>query len=184
MEDYMEFKWIGKDCRISDRAVFYSPEKITFGNGVRIDDFCVISGGEGITIGDHVHIACGTYLFGGGGIIIEDFVGISTHVNIWSQSDDFTGHSMFCPQIPEKYKPLLKKAQVIFRKQVLIGCGVSILPGVILGEGSIVGAHSLVTKDTLPWSLYAGVPARKIDNVSQDMLKFREQFLEEYNRGC
>ena len=90
---------------------------------------------------------------------------------------------MFCPQIPEKYKPRLKKAPVIFRKQVLIGCGVSILPNVTLGEGSIVGAHSLVTEDTLPWSIYAGIPAKKIGDASRDMLKFREQFLEEYNRG-
>jgi dTDP-4-amino-4,6-dideoxy-D-glucose acyltransferase len=179
----MEFKKIGKDCKISDWARFYSPEKITFGENCRVDDFCMLSGGEGITLGDHIHIACGTYLYGGGGIIIEDFVGISTHVNIWSQSDDFSGRSMFCPQIPEKFKPYFKKGQVIFRKQVLVGCGVSILPNVTLGEGSMVGAHSLVTKDTLPWSLYAGVPARKVDNISKDMLKFREQFLEEYNRG-
>jgi galactoside O-acetyltransferase len=177
----MEFKQVGKGCKISDWARFYNPHVIEFGNNTRIDDFCMLSGGEGIKIGDYVHIACGTYLYGGGGIIIEDFVGISTHVNIWSQSDDFTGHSMFCPQIPEKYKPRLRKAQVIFRKQVLVGCGVSILPGVTLGEGSIIGAHSLVTKDTLPWSIYAGVPAKKIDNVSQDMLKLREQFLEEYD---
>lgn len=175
----MEFKWIGKDCKISDWARFYSPEKITIGNNTRIDDFCMMSGGEGITLGDYVHIACGVYMYGGGGIIIEDFVGISTHVNIWSQSDDFTGHSMFCPQIPEKFKPRLRKEQVIIRKQVLIGCGVSVLPGVTFGEGSIVGAHSLVTKDTLPWSLYVGTPAKKIADVSQDMLKLRKQFLEE-----
>lgn len=175
----MEFKWIGKDCKISDWARFYSPEKITIGNNTRIDDFCMMSGGEGITLGDYVHIACGVYMYGGGGIIIEDFVGISTHVNIWSQSDDFTGHSMFCPQIPDKYKPGLRKEQVIIKKQVLVGCGVSILPGVTLGEGSIVGAHSLVTKSTLPWSLYVGTPAKKIGEVSKDMLRFREQFLEE-----
>jgi acetyltransferase-like isoleucine patch superfamily enzyme len=177
----MEFKWIGKGSKISDWARFYSPEKITIGNNVRVDDFCMLSGGVGIELKDHIHIACGVYMYGGGGILVEDFVGISTHVNIWSQSDDFSGRSMFCPQIPEKYKPRLKKAKVHIGKQVLIGCGVSILPGVTLGEGSIIGAHSLVTKDTLPWSLYAGVPAKKIDNVSQDMLKFREQFLEEYN---
>jgi dTDP-4-amino-4,6-dideoxy-D-glucose acyltransferase len=177
----MEFKWIGKDCKISDWARFYSPEKIIIGNNCRIDDFCVMSGGKEIIIGDYVHIACGTYLFGGGGIIIEDFVGISTHVNIWSQSDDYTGHSMFCPQIPQKFKLHQKFEQVIIKKQVLIGCGVSILPGVTLGEGSMVGAHSLITRDLLPWSLYAGIPAKKIADVSQDMLRLREQFLEENN---
>jgi acetyltransferase-like isoleucine patch superfamily enzyme len=172
------FKSLGSNSKISDWARFYNPLEIEIGNNCRIDDFCMLSGGKGITIGDYVHIACGTYLFGGGGIIIEDFVGISTHVNIWSQSDDFSGRSMFCPQIPRKFKPYLKEAPVVIRKQALIGSGVTILPDVIIGEGCIIGAHSLITKSTSPWSLYAGTPARKIHNVSMDMLKLREEFLE------
>ena len=36
------------------------------------------------------------------------------------------------------------------------------LPGVTLAEGTIVGANSLVTKDTEPWTIYAGSPAKPI----------------------
>jgi galactoside O-acetyltransferase len=44
------------------------------------------------------------------------------------------------------------------------GCGVncSIMPGVTLAEGSILGANSLLTKDTEPWTIYVGSPAKPI----------------------
>ncbi len=177
----MEFKWIGKDCRISDRAVFYNPEKITIGNNVRIDDFCVISGGDGIVIGSHIHIACGVYLFGGAGIILEDFVQISNRSCILTQSDDFHGNSLVGPTIPMKYKPDLKSGQVILQRHVFLGAGVTVLPAVKIAEGGSFGAHSLINKDTLPWSIYVGIPAKKIDNRSKKMLELEKQFLEEYN---
>jgi chloramphenicol O-acetyltransferase type B len=45
---------------------------------------------------------------------------------------------------------------------VWIGYGSTIMGGVRIGEGSIIGACSLVTKDVEPYSIYAGVPARKV----------------------
>jgi acetyltransferase-like isoleucine patch superfamily enzyme len=45
---------------------------------------------------------------------------------------------------------------------VWIGAGVTILKGVTIGKGAIVGAGSVVTKSILPWTIVAGVPAKKI----------------------
>ena len=47
---------------------------------------------------------------------------------------------------------------------VWIGYGTTVMGGVRIGEGSIIGACSLVTKDVEPYSIYAGVPARKVRN--------------------
>jgi acetyltransferase-like isoleucine patch superfamily enzyme len=161
--------------------VFYNPEKITIGDNVRIDDFCVISGGDGITIGSHVHIACGCYLFGGAGIILEDFVGLSMRVNLISQSDDYYGNSLTNPTIPMKFKPEMKSGQIIIKRHSILGTGSTVMPAVRIEEGGSFGAYSLINKDTLPWSVYAGIPAKKIDNRSKKMLELEKQFLEEYD---
>lgn len=47
---------------------------------------------------------------------------------------------------------------------VWVGYGAIILSGVNIGEGSIIAAGSVVTKDVEPYSIYAGVPAKKISN--------------------
>ena len=45
---------------------------------------------------------------------------------------------------------------------VWIGSGAVILPGITLGEGSVVGANSVVTKNTEPYSINVGIPAKLI----------------------
>jgi acetyltransferase-like isoleucine patch superfamily enzyme len=64
----------------------------------------------------------------------------------------------------EKPEDLAK--EVIIKDHCWIGHNVTILKGVTIGEGSIVGAHSVVTKDVEARTIVAGVPARKIkENV-------------------
>jgi acetyltransferase-like isoleucine patch superfamily enzyme len=54
--------------------------------------------------------------------------------------------------------------KVIISDDVWVGYGSIILSGVKIGQGSIIAAGSLVTKDVEPFSIYAGVPAKKIKN--------------------
>jgi acetyltransferase-like isoleucine patch superfamily enzyme len=54
-----------------------------------------------------------------------------------------------------------------------------VLPGVTLGEGCAIGAMSLVMKDVEPWSIYAGIPAKKIKERKNNLLKLEKQFREE-----
>lgn len=178
----MNFKSLGKGSKVSDWARIYKPEMISIGENVRVDDFCMLSGGSGITIGNHIHISCGVYLFGGGGIVIEDFVNISTRCNLFSQSDDFHGFSLVGPQIPMRYKPLLRCAQIVCKRHVLLGAGVTVFPGVTLAEGCSVGAHSIVAESTSPWGIYAGTPAKMIGVRSQEMLELETYFLAEWGK--
>lgn len=54
------------------------------------------------------------------------------------------------------------KLYTIIENNVSIGIGATIMPGVRLGEGAVVAAGALVTKDVEPWTLVAGVPAKVI----------------------
>lgn len=52
---------------------------------------------------------------------------------------------------------------VVIEDEVSIGANVTILPGVTIGEGATVSAHSLVNRDIPPGAFYGGVPARKLE---------------------
>ena len=173
----INFKYIGINVKISDKASVYDCERIEISDNSRIDDFCVISGK--IKIGRNVHITPQCLIAGGEkGIILEDFTTIAYSVQIFTQSDDYSGKSMTNSTIQKKYKNELKK-EVLIGKHSIIGAGTIIMPGVTLAEGTSVGAMSLVLSDTLPWSIYVGIPAKKIKNRSKDLLELEQQYINE-----
>jgi galactoside O-acetyltransferase len=51
-----------------------------------------------------------------------------------------------------------------------VGTNVVVLPGVTLAEGSVIGACSLVTKSTEPWTVYAGIPAKPLKSRRRDKM--------------
>ena len=172
----MGFKYLGKDVQISNKSSIYNCEKISIGDYSRIDDFCVISGN--ITIGRNVYIAPFCLLAGGeAGIEIDDFAGMSYRVQIFSQSDDYSGESLTNPTIPLLYKKEIKK-MVKIGKHVAIGAGVTIMFGVNIEEGTAIGAMSLIRKSTESWSTYLGNPAKKIKKRKKHLLKLEKLYLE------
>jgi acetyltransferase-like isoleucine patch superfamily enzyme len=56
-------------------------------------------------------------------------------------------------------------------RNVWIGFDCVVLPGVTIGEGSVVGARSVVTRDVPPFTLVAGNPAREIRKIENDELQ-------------
>lgn len=171
------FKFIGENVKVSKKASIYNPELISIDDRSRIDDFCVLSGN--ITIGKNVHLAVFCNMAGGEkGIIMEDFSGLAYGVNVFTQSDDYSGKSLTNPTVPDKYKRETKKA-IVIKKHVIVGAGSMIFPGVTLSEGCSVGAMSMVTKDTEPWKIYFGLPAKAIKARKKDMLDYEELYIRE-----
>lgn len=173
------FKSVGDNVLLSRNAKVYGAEHITIGNNVRIDDFCILS--RKVDIGDNVHIAAYSAMYGGAaGIRIDDFANISSRVCVYALSDDFSGRTMTNPMIPDEYKDVFNDPVYIGR-HVIIGTGSTILPGVRLNEGCIVGAMSLVKKDVAEWTTVAGIPAKKIKDRERGLLNLEEVFLKEIN---
>ncbi|WP_110400208.1 acyltransferase [Sphaerotilus hippei] len=169
------FKRLGCNVRISDKASIYDPEKIEIADNVRIDDFCVISGR--VNFGRNVHVAVFCNVAGGDvGIIFEDFSGLAYGCQVFTQSDDYTGRSLTNPTVPDKYKIETKKAVVIGR-HAIVGTSSIILPGVVLGEGTAVGAMSLVNHSTESWSVYFGCPAKRLKARKRDLLKLEAEYV-------
>ena len=171
------FHSIGKNVRISKKASFYGEKNISIGNNVRIDDFCLLSGK--LCLGNNIHISAGVYMYGGeAGIVVKDFSTISSRTVIYAVNDDYSGEFMACSAVDEKYRNVTKK-EVIIEKHVAIGTGCTILPGLTLGEGSAIGAMSLVKNDTKPWFIYAGIPCRQKKERSRRILEIEKEMFEE-----
>ncbi|MBC8214211.1 MAG: acyltransferase [Candidatus Marinimicrobia bacterium] len=175
----MEFKYLGSNVLISDKASVYNCKNISIGDNSRIDDFCIISSGDGeIEIGKYVHIACFSSLIGKETIVMEDFSGLSSRVSIYSSSDDYSGNYLTNPTVPEKYCNVVHKP-VSLKKHVIIGTGSVILPGVTIGEGTAIGALSLVNKNCKPNMIYSGIPAKLVTKRNIEIYKLEEILLSE-----
>ena len=171
------FKSLGENVLISDKASIYNYNQIEIGDNSRIDDFCMISGK--VVIGRNVHIAVFCNVAGGeAGIILEDFSGLAYGCQVFTQSDDYSGRTLTNPTIPDEYKKETKKP-ILIGKHSIIGTLSVVMPGVILAEGTSVGAMSMVTKSTQPWSIYFGIPAKKIKNRHTDLLELEKKYLSE-----
>lgn len=141
----------GKYCRIEAFATNKdtSKVKIIFGNNIQINDCVHISALKNVRIGDNVLIASHVY--------ISD----NSHGNYSGSPYDTS------PNIPPKDREYIVKP-VIIGNNVWIAEGVIIMPGVNIGDGSIIGAHSVVNKDVPSNSIVVGSPARVIKYYSYD----------------
>ena len=174
----MGFRKLGKNVKISERASIYNCDKIEIGDHSRIDDFCVISGS--VIIGKHVHIAPLCLVAGGEkGITLDDFSGLAYNVQVFSQSDDYSGRTLTNPTVPVEYKTEIKKSVRIGR-HVIVGTSSVIFPGVDIDDGCSVGALSLVSKSTEPWGVYAGNPATRLKDRKRDLLELELKLKENY----
>lgn len=168
------FKYTGKNVQISNKASIYNCNTISIDDNSRIDDFCIISGN--IKIGKNVHITPMCLIAGGEkGIVFEDFITIAYGVQIFTQSDDYSGNTMTNSTIPTKYKNECKK-KVLLKKYSIVGAGSIIMPGVILKKGTSIGAMSLVLKNTKSWNIYVGIPVKKLMKRKKNLLKLKKQY--------
>ena len=169
------FKSLGKDVLISDKASIYNAEQMEIGDHSRIDDFCVVSGR--VIMGRNVHIAVFCNVAGGNsGVMFDDFAGLAYGCQVFSQSDDYSGQTMTNPTVPAEYKSE-NKSPVRIGRHCILGTYAVVFPGVEIAEGTAVGALSVVTKSTDPWSIYAGNPARRVKKRKKDLLELERTYL-------
>lgn len=111
----------------------------------------VRTSGNKVAIGKGTVINHGCFLYTTGGLIIGENVSISA--GTWL----ITGtHDMNDPLFPDSYSP------IVIGNHAWIGIRATILGGVTIGEGAVVMAGAVVTRDVPPFAVVGGVPARVI----------------------
>ena len=176
----MGFAHLGREVKISDKAAIYGANEMSIGDHSRIDDFCVVSGK--VTIGRNVYIGPFGLIAGGiPGVVLEDFTTLAYRVQIFSQSDDYSGATLTNSTVPRAYKAEIFAAVRLGRHSI-VGAGSTVMPGVTLAEGTSVGAASLVLASTAPWGIYVGAPARRLKDRRRDLLALERAYLEAEGR--
>ncbi len=170
------FLHVGKNVKISKLASIYKHENMSIGDNVRIEDFCIINGN--VRIGNNVTICSFCLLDGYAGITIDDDVTLAAKVSIHSGTDDYSGKSLFGTYIPSKYRKHHISAEVKIKSHCLIGDSSIIMPGLVLEEGTAIGANSFLKESTTPWGIYAGTPACRIRERSRDLIGHYQLFIE------
>ncbi len=115
--------------------------------GAMITSLCSVGNNSGIGINAQLH----------GKVVIGDNVMMGPECIIYTQNHEFSN-----PKIPMNRQGFKKDEPVLIGNDVWIGGRVIILPGIKVGDGSVIGAGSVVTKDIPPFSIVGGNPAKII----------------------
>jgi len=174
------FRALGRNVQIAKNCTIIGIENIEIGNDVRVDSYCCITAvGQGwLKIGSFVHIGAHCFLTAGAGIHMNDFSGLSQGVKIYSRSNDYSGKYLTNPTIPEKYTGMTT-GTVTLGRYVIIGSGSVILPNITIGEGSAVGALSIVNRNLEPWGVYFGCPVKRLSSRSKQLLELEAELMSE-----
>ena len=111
----------------------------------------VVQHKENFSLGAYTDIGAFTYINAKNGVILEEFVQIGSHCSIYSVSTID-----------------LKEGPVILKRNCRVGTHSVIMPGITIGENSIVGAFSFVNKDIPSDVIAFGVPAKVIRELSNE----------------
>ena len=132
---------------IGPKAVIYfgaeirEPYKLKIGEGSIIGDRAVLDARNGISIGANVNL--------------------STEVHIWTEQHDHRDPDFKCNS-DDSFR-------VVIEDRAWLGPRTTILHGVTIGEGAVVAAGAVVTKDVAPYPIVGGVPAKKIGERTHDL---------------
>lgn len=157
---------IGKNCIVRSGCIIYSNVKIgdevEFGHNVLVR--------ENVKIGDKSLIGTNSVIDGYCELGKNVSIQTNAYICAYSKIEDYVFLGPCSVLLNDKYAAQKETKLIgpIIKKGASIGGNAIIMPRITIGEGALIGALSLVTKDVPPKSIYVGVPAKKLRNIPND----------------
>lgn len=167
-----EFKSCGKNCYLAHFQMLKGAQNIQLGNNIIIGKNCILETytefqdqrftpsliiKDNSNVGDDSHITCINKIIIGKNVLMGRKIFITDNAHGASEKKILELHP--------NMRPLTSKGPVIIEDDVWIGEMVCIMPGVTIGQGSIIGANAVVTKDIPSYCVAGGNPAKVIKQL-------------------
>ncbi len=170
-------KYCGKDVVLYPLCKMIRAEHAEIDDSARILDNVFIDAGKSLKIGKYAMITWFSLIEGGGATYVGSrvFVGPGTKI----LTSTYKLHGVFAAEnLPDKYQEIMY-GDVTIEDDAYIGANCTIMPGVTIREGSVIGANTLVNKDTEPWGIYVGSPCRRIGERQKPTQEMYDQLMNE-----
>jgi acetyltransferase-like isoleucine patch superfamily enzyme len=153
-------------CRIGSNVTFWpnsfiqgSPDRMIVGDDVGFFPNTYISLGSAggvLEVGHHSHFAAHCALYAAGGLRFGAYCNIAAGcvLTTVAHQHNITDRPMALTGA--------RAAPITLGEDIWLGANVTIVPGVSVADGCVIGAGAVVTKDTQPMGVYMGVPARRV----------------------
>jgi galactoside O-acetyltransferase len=146
------FKAVGRNVRVARDCVVIGQQNISLGDDIRIDSGTTIVATTGaLTMEGLNHIGGQCHFCVAADLTIGEYSGTSQGVRIYTASDELSSAGG------------VRIRSINVARYVCIGAGSVVLPGCDIGEGSAVGALSLVNRKLRPWGIYHGNPVKRVN---------------------
>lgn len=162
MKPKFEFSSMGENIYIGENVYFRRPHLIHLGSNISIDYGVYMT--TAAKIGNYVHIGPYVTCIGGEGgtLEMENFSSIAAGARIVCVSDELKGYGLSGPGLPTEVRDNLVGSKISICRFSAVGTGAILLPDTIVSEGSVIGAGSVISGTTEPWTVYLGNPGRPI----------------------
>lgn len=160
-----EESFIGKNVLVRPRCVLYGGVKVR--SNVEFGHDALVR--ENTIIGDDTIIGSKVVIDGNCQIGRKVLLHTAAYICTFSKIEDgvFVGPKAIFTNDKYANQAAIKLKGPVIKKKASIGAGAIVLPRVTVGEGSLIGAGSIVTKDTEPHTIYVGNPAQKLRRVRE-----------------
>jgi UDP-2-acetamido-3-amino-2,3-dideoxy-glucuronate N-acetyltransferase len=152
-------------------------EPFRYGDGLFVGSFVHVR--PNVTVGENVELRDGVWL--GPGVKIGNRVRVFNKAIVSTETrlmdDIYIGPGAAFANA--KFFKTGGYDSPVVENGVRVGMNATILPGVVLGEGCVIGAGAVVTKNTKPFTVYMGVPAREVGPVEIESLQDSVKMFEE-----
>lgn len=158
---------LGRGCRVASTVTVYRARRTAPGRGIRLgagvqlfEGVRLVVGDLGenaradLWIGDRTIVNVYSYLSGEGGLYVGEKVLIGPHCRLLSAGHEVDGEA------PAIMDAGLTYGAVRVEDGAWLGAGVTVLPGVRVGKGAVIGAASVVTRDIPDFAVAVGAPAK------------------------